>query len=67
MRFRRGENELPPLSRSLLQVGHAGKDEARHALLGTAYAALFSPEGDRPLARRNLRTMIVCHGPADKP
>lgn len=57
MRFRRGENELPPLSRSLLQAGHAGKDEARHALLGTVHAALLSPDGDRPLARRNLRTM----------
>ena len=27
----------------------------------------FSPEGDRSLARGDLRTMIVCHGPADKP
>ena len=67
MRFRRSENELPPLSRSLLPAGHAGKDETRHAFLGAAHAALLSPEGDRSLARGDLRTMIVCHGPADKP
>lgn len=67
MRFRRSENELPLLSRSLLPAGHAGKDETRHAFLGATHAALLSPEGDRSLARGNLRTMIVCHGPADKP
>ncbi len=67
MRFRRSENELPPLSRSLLPAGHAGKDETRHAFLGAAHAALLSPKGDRSLARGDIRTMIVCHGPADKP
>jgi len=65
--FGQRETELPPLSRSLLPAGHAGKDETRHAFLGAAHAALLSPEGDRSLARGDLRTMIVCHGPADKP